>query len=69
MTEHGDGSGGAEVQSVRLAVPEMDCPSCAKKVEGSLGRVDGVREAAGRPTTGTATVRFDPGQPSSPATS
>ena len=64
MTEHGDGSGGAEVQSVRLAVPEMDCPSCAKKVEGSLGRVDGVREAAGRPTTGTATVRFDPGQTS-----
>jgi Cd2+/Zn2+-exporting ATPase len=46
--------------SVRLVVPEMDCPSCAKKVDNSLQRVDGVLEAALQPTTGTATVTYDP---------
>jgi len=54
----GDGSG--REQTVRLTVPEMDCPSCAGKVERSLGRVDGVLETALHPTTGTASVTFDP---------
>ena len=55
----GDGNG--EV-TVRLAVPEMDCPSCAGKVDNSLGRVDGVVDAALQPTTGTATVTYDTGR-------
>ncbi|MEF8973529.1 MAG: cation-translocating P-type ATPase [Haloarcula sp.] len=46
--------------SVRLVVPEMDCPSCAQKVDKGLQRVDGVLEAALQPTTGTATVTYDP---------
>ncbi|MDX1748490.1 MAG: cation transporter, partial [Halobacteriales archaeon] len=46
--------------SVRLVVPEMDCPSCAQKVDNSLQRVDGVLDAALQPTTGTATVTYDP---------
>jgi Cd2+/Zn2+-exporting ATPase len=46
--------------SVRLVVPEMDCPSCAQKVDKSLQRVDGVLEAALQPTTGTAAVTYDP---------
>ncbi|WP_254538732.1 heavy metal translocating P-type ATPase [Halomarina litorea] len=46
--------------SVRLTVPEMDCPSCAQKVDKSLQRVDGISEAMLQPTTGTATVRYDP---------
>ena len=46
--------------SVRLAVPEMDCPSCAQKVDKSLQRVDGVVGTTLQPTTGTATVTYDP---------
>jgi len=38
----------------------MDCPSCARKVDKSLRRVDGVVDATLQPTTGTATVTYDP---------
>ena len=48
--------------SVRMAVPEMDCPTCAGKVETSLDRVDGVLEHSLQPTTGTASVTYDPGR-------
>ncbi|MFB6202785.1 MAG: heavy metal translocating P-type ATPase [Halorhabdus sp.] len=51
-----------ETVTARLAVPEMDCPSCASKVDGSLERVDGVTEVALSPTKGTATVTYDPAQ-------
>lgn len=44
---------------VRLSIPEMDCPSCAEKVEVSLKRVDGVKEYSVNPTTGTAKVELD----------
>ncbi len=50
----------ARAESIRLSVPEMDCPSCATKVDTSLERLDGVLETALRPTTGTTTVTFDP---------
>jgi Cd2+/Zn2+-exporting ATPase len=46
--------------SVRLTVPEMDCPSCVQKVDESLQRVDGVTDTTLQPTTGTATVAYDP---------
>jgi Cd2+/Zn2+-exporting ATPase len=46
--------------TLRLSVPEMDCPSCAGKVETALGRLDGCLECAPRPTTGTVTVTYDP---------
>ncbi len=46
--------------TVRLTVPEMDCPSCAQKVDKSLRRVEGVLEATTQPTTGTVTVTYDP---------
>ena len=46
-------------RAVRLSVPEMDCPSCAGKVEGSLNRVDGVGEVDTRPTTGVVSVGYD----------
>jgi Cd2+/Zn2+-exporting ATPase len=45
--------------SIRLAVPEMDCPSCAQKVDKSLQRVDGITDTTLQPTTGTATVTYD----------
>ncbi|WP_436935262.1 heavy metal translocating P-type ATPase [Halovenus marina] len=46
--------------TVRLVVPEMDCPSCAGKVDKSLERVDGIVETTLQPTTGSATVTYDP---------
>ncbi|PSQ04370.1 cadmium-transporting ATPase [Halobacteriales archaeon QS_5_68_33] len=45
---------------VRLTVPEMDCTSCARKVGGSLDRVAGVVETQLSPTSGVATVVYDP---------
>jgi len=67
----GDGSGGSggpdaggdgrrRELTASLAVPEMDCPSCAGKVDKALGRLDGVTETALNPTAGTATVTYDP---------
>ncbi|PGF18133.1 cadmium-transporting ATPase [Natrinema sp. CBA1119] len=66
MTDESDATRGMDEAgqrrelTVRLAVPEMDCPSCAGKVDKSLGRVDGVVDADLNPTTGTATVTYDP---------
>ena len=45
--------------SVRLTVPEMDCPSCAQKVDKGLQRVDGITDITLQPTTGTASVTYD----------
>ncbi|WP_049900437.1 cation-translocating P-type ATPase [Natrinema sp. J7-1] len=59
-TKRPDGGGHRRELTVRLAVPEMDCPSCAGKVDKSLGRVDGVVDADLNPTTGTATVTYNP---------
>ncbi|WP_247000048.1 heavy metal translocating P-type ATPase [Halosolutus gelatinilyticus] len=39
-----------------VSVPEMDCASCANKVENALASVDGVREIEARPTSGRVTV-------------
>ena len=66
MNEDPDGAGRASGRddrrelAVRLVVPEMDCPSCARKVDKGLRRVDGVVDATLQPTTGTATVTYDP---------
>ena len=55
----GDATGEGRELTAGLAVPEMDCPSCAGKVDNALERVDGVVEAALNPTAGTATVTYD----------
>ncbi|MFD1571658.1 cation transporter, partial [Halorubrum laminariae] len=52
-------TGGRRELTARLAIPEMDCPSCARKVDSSLGRVDGVVNVDLNPTTGTAAVTYD----------
>ncbi|EMA22042.1 heavy metal translocating P-type ATPase [Haloarcula marismortui] len=46
-------------ETLRFSVPEMDCASCAGKVESALGGVDGIRSAETRPTTGTVVVTYD----------
>ncbi|MXR20497.1 heavy metal translocating P-type ATPase [Halobacterium bonnevillei] len=65
MTENPDAAGPADggqgrELTARLTVPEMDCPSCAQKVDKSLQRVDGIVDATLQPTTGTATITYDP---------
>ncbi|MFC5134064.1 MULTISPECIES: heavy metal translocating P-type ATPase [Haloferacaceae] len=44
---------------LRLTVPDMDCASCAGKVEGALDR-EGVLAVDTRPTTGIVVVTHDP---------
>ncbi|MGQ3413922.1 heavy metal translocating P-type ATPase [Natrinema sp. LN54] len=58
--ERVSGGGRRQELTARLVVPEMDCPSCAQKVDKSLQRVDGVVDATLQPTTGTANVTYDP---------
>lgn len=53
-----------EPEDVTLDVPEMDCASCASKVERALGRQEGVVETDPRPTLGTVFVRYDAGRSS-----
>ncbi|WP_135819612.1 heavy metal translocating P-type ATPase [Halostella litorea] len=50
----------ADGRSITLSVPDMDCASCASKVEGSVGEVDGVTAISPNPTTGKLDVTFDP---------
>ncbi len=54
-TVDGDGDAGEAVQ-FRLEVPEMDCPSCAGKVENALDGVDGVTGSEFSPATGVVTL-------------
>ena len=44
---------------LRLAVPDMDCSSCAGKVENALDR-EGVLSVDTRPTTGVVVLTYDP---------
>lgn len=41
-------------------VPDMDCPSCAGKIENALDRREGVLSYDTQPTTGTVVVTYDP---------
>jgi Cd2+/Zn2+-exporting ATPase len=43
----------------QFSVPEMDCPSCAGKVENSIGKLDGIDSVDPQVTTGTLTVSYD----------
>ncbi|SFK58823.1 Cd2+/Zn2+-exporting ATPase [Halogranum rubrum] len=54
-TESTDGT-----ETLQLSVPEMDCASCAGKVENALADLDGLTSVEPRPTTGTLVVAYDP---------
>ena len=58
----GDGPGTDEAETrgaeLRLTVPDMDCASCAGKVEGTLDR-EGVLAVDTRPTTGVVVVTYE----------
>ncbi|WP_410767537.1 heavy metal translocating P-type ATPase [Haloferax sp. DFSO60] len=46
--------------SASFGVPEMDCPTCAGKVESSVRKLDGIGEVDPRVTSGELTVSYDP---------
>ncbi|WP_138004662.1 heavy metal translocating P-type ATPase [Halalkalirubrum salinum] len=46
-------------QTERFSVPEMDCASCAGKVESALSTKSGVRSIDTRPTSGVVVVEYD----------
>jgi len=46
-------------ETVRFVVPDMDCPSCAGKVEHGLGDLDAILDVETRPTSGTVVVTYD----------
>ena len=50
----------AEAVEIRLSVPDMDCGSCAGKVESGLDGGVGVTGYETHPTTGRAVVTHDP---------
>ena len=43
----------------QFSVPEMDCPSCAGKVENSVRKIDGINDVDPQVTTGTLTVSYE----------
>jgi len=72
--DHGDasddgGSGGESPDGTvaEFSVPEMDCASCAGKVETSVERLDGVESIDPQVTTGTLSVTYDAGRTSEDA--
>ncbi|MDF9748451.1 heavy metal translocating P-type ATPase [Natrinema salsiterrestre] len=56
-----------ESEAVQLSVSEMDCPSCAGKVENSVQKLDGIEDIDPQVTTGTLTVTYDGSQTSADA--
>ena len=48
-------------ERLELSVPDMDCSSCAGKVDAALADVEGVYGVETRPTAGVAVVEYDPG--------
>ena len=50
-------SGEGEV--AQFTVPEMDCPSCAGKVENSVRKLDGITGVDPQVTTGTLSVSYE----------
>jgi Cd2+/Zn2+-exporting ATPase len=60
--EEGQNADDSTVRRASLSVPDMDCASCANKVEGSVEGVEGVEAIDPRPTTGDLVVEYDPSQ-------
>ncbi|EJN56989.1 heavy metal translocating P-type ATPase [Halogranum rubrum] len=46
----------------QFSVPEMDCPSCAGKVENSVRKLDGITAVDPQVTTGTLSVSYERGR-------
>uniref|UniRef100_UPI0012DFF67E heavy metal translocating P-type ATPase n=1 Tax=Halobellus rufus TaxID=1448860 RepID=UPI0012DFF67E len=53
-----DSDPGDHADVAQFSVPEMDCPSCAGKVESSVRKLDGVDDVDPQVATGTLTVSY-----------
>jgi Cd2+/Zn2+-exporting ATPase len=49
----------ATYQKLRFHIPEMDCPSCVRTIQGDLCKMDGVLDVEGNPVARTLTVEVD----------
>jgi Cd2+/Zn2+-exporting ATPase len=65
--DRGESSTSAAEDVAQFSVPEMDCASCAGKVENSVRKLDGVQSVDPQVTTGTVTVGYDGDRTSSEA--
>jgi Cd2+/Zn2+-exporting ATPase len=52
----------ARGEIAQFSVPEMDCPSCAGKVENSVRKLDGITAVDPQVTTGTLSVSYEGGR-------
>ena len=50
------------IESATFDVPEMDCPSCVKKITTSVQRLAGIQVIDPDVTTGTIHVEYNPSQ-------
>ena len=48
------------VDTASYSVPEMDCASCADKVETSVEKLDGIETVDPQVTSGRLSVTYDP---------
>jgi Cd2+/Zn2+-exporting ATPase len=55
------GTSSSEGDIAQFSVPEMDCPSCAGKVENSVQKLDGITGVDPQVTTGTLSVSYEEG--------
>lgn len=60
------GAYAADPKPTTITIPEMDCPSCAKKIADKLVKVDGVAKAEADVKTKTIKVTPKPGLAPSP---
>jgi Cd2+/Zn2+-exporting ATPase len=52
----------SDLQTERFDVPQMDCASCAGKIENALDGLAGIHERETLPTTGTVIITYAPDQ-------
>ncbi|MDQ2050141.1 heavy metal translocating P-type ATPase [Natronolimnohabitans sp. A-GB9] len=64
MSESSPSTSPDSSRTLELRVPEMDCPSCAGKVENSVERLEGIDGIEPRVTSGRLVVTYDPTQTS-----
>ncbi|MFA9518194.1 heavy metal translocating P-type ATPase [Halopenitus sp. H-Gu1] len=62
LDRNGTNSTSGASSDLRLSVPDMDCPTCAGKVENAVADREGVIGIDTRPTNGTVLVQYDPGR-------
>ncbi|MFW6448126.1 MAG: heavy metal translocating P-type ATPase [Halobacteriota archaeon] len=53
------GATGSDAETVRFSVPGMDCPTCARTIESSVGALEGIERVDPRVAGGSVVVTYD----------